>query len=72
MLVKLKVFLGIISGFDVVNVAVWPMYTALYIYIVEQDITVKRKSKYSMERAQLKDIEFYTTDYFSFLTFAWF
>ena len=46
------------------------MYTALYIYTVEQDITVRRKSKYSMERAQLKDIEFYTTDYFSFLTFA--
>ena len=46
------------------------MYTALYIYNVEQDITVRRKSKYSMERAQLKGIEFYTAAYFSFLTFA--
>ena len=72
MLVKLKVFLRVISGFDVVNVAFWRMYTALYICNAKQDITVRRKSKYSMERPQLKDIEFYTTDYFSFLTFAWF
>ena len=72
MLVKLKVFLRVISGFDVVNVAFWRMYAALYICNAKRDITVRRKSKYSMERPQLKDIEFYTTDYFSFLTFAWF